>query len=445
MFKPIILIVDDLAANRLAFEELLADLPVDILQAASGAEALQLLLQHEVALVLLDVQMPEMDGYEVADLMQKASRTRAIPIIFITAINHDIQHILRGYENGAVDFLSKPVEPVVLQSKVRVFLELAGSRRELEAANRALAASLRELERVKEQNEMLLGSVGEGILSLDPRGQITYANPAAEALLAGYGRLIGSSLVEHLAGRDVDDVVERLLAHCLQGASWRGGLYGRRAGQVFPIDVTATPIRADDESYGSVSIVLKDVTDRHRLEQKLKAETERDPLTGLTNRRGLDRLLRQHIDQGMNDWALLYVDLDNFKPVNDRFGHKTGDVLLRFIARRLKGAVRDNDHVARIGGDEFCIILHSDTPAHAAALVAAKLLDVVAQPLRWGAHRIEIGASIGLVVPAQDADVELVLHQADLAMYAAKAQGRNRACAYEPSLEAQAAAEDALS
>src|SRR5512142_1622235 len=119
-----LLLVDDRDENLLALEALLREEPAELLRARSGREALELLLRHEVALALVDVQMPEMDGFELAELMRGAARTREVPIIFITAGMHDETRVFRGYESGAVDFLHKPLDPLVLRSKVRVFLQL---------------------------------------------------------------------------------------------------------------------------------------------------------------------------------------------------------------------------------------------------------------------------------------------------------------------------------
>ncbi|HEY0993043.1 MAG TPA: response regulator, partial [Kofleriaceae bacterium] len=124
-----ILIVDDTPENLVVLEALLRRDGVQLLPARSGAEALELLLVHEVALAVLDVQMPDMDGFELAELMRGAERTKRVPIIFVTAGPRDPQRVFQGYESGAVDFLFKPIEPHILNSKVDVFLELADQRR----------------------------------------------------------------------------------------------------------------------------------------------------------------------------------------------------------------------------------------------------------------------------------------------------------------------------
>jgi signal transduction histidine kinase len=131
-----VLLVDDTPENLVALDALLRRDGVELLKARSGAEALELLLQHEVSLALLDVQMPEMDGFELAELMRGAERSKHIPIIFITAGSRDPQRMFKGYESGAVDFLFKPVDPLILRSKVDVFLDLAAHRRELANALR---------------------------------------------------------------------------------------------------------------------------------------------------------------------------------------------------------------------------------------------------------------------------------------------------------------------
>ncbi|MGB1062575.1 MAG: response regulator, partial [Ketobacter sp.] len=189
--KQSILIVDDQKANLVALEATLADLDnVEIISATSGPEALSILLKQTVAMVLLDVQMPGMDGFEVASYMRQRSKTRHIPIIFLTAINKEESYMFKGYESGGVDFMFKPFDPFVLLSKVRIFLELDGRQRQLEDA-------LSKLKQVKTSNEVLLRSVGEGIIGVCLKGTITFVNPAAEMILGVHSSaLIGQHLYE---------------------------------------------------------------------------------------------------------------------------------------------------------------------------------------------------------------------------------------------------------
>ena len=423
--KPAVLVVDDQPANRIALEALLDDFDIQLLQAASGEEALRLLESHDVAVVLLDVQMPGMDGYEVANLMQQGSRTRAVPIIFVTAINRDIEHVMKGYASGAVDFLTKPINPEMLQGKVRVFLELDRRGRELSEANTALTRSLQEVERLKHHNELLLKSIGEGILSLDRRGNIIFANPAAHALLGQTAPIIGNAFGNHVSGPASTRSAEDLLKSCLHGERWTGVVTANRQHMNFPAEIIATPLKDDKGFIAGVSIAFQDVSERQQRESELRRESERDPLTGLINRRGLERLLPRRLAYGSQKLALLYLDLDHFKEVNDSHGHHAGDVVLKEIADRFQHAMRQADLIARVGGDEFCIVVSADTPAEAARIVAKKLIEASNEPLSFGSISLTLGASIGIALPDGASLPEVLMRRADEAMYQAKRQGGN--------------------
>ncbi|MFN3712776.1 MAG: diguanylate cyclase domain-containing protein [Alcanivoracaceae bacterium] len=423
--KPAVLVVDDQPANRIALEALLDDFDIELLQAASGEEALHLLKDHDVAVVLLDVQMPGMDGYEVATLMQQGIRTRAVPIIFVTAINRDLEHVMKGYASGAVDFLTKPINSEMLQGKVRVFLELDRRGRELVQANNALTRSLQEVERLKHHNELLLKSIGEGILSLDRRGNIIFANPAAHALLGQTGTIIGNPLASHVSGPASTRSLDEMLKACLAGERWNGVTTANRQHMNFPAEIIATPLKDDKGFIAGVSIAFQDVSERQQRENELRRESERDPLTGLINRRGLERLLPRRIAYGAQKLALLYLDLDRFKEVNDSHGHHAGDVVLKAISDRFQHAMRQSDLIARVGGDEFCIVVSADAPHEAAETVARKLLEISNEPLACGNVSVVLGASIGIALPDGGSLPEVLMRRADEAMYQAKRKGGN--------------------
>jgi diguanylate cyclase (GGDEF)-like protein len=301
-----ILIVDDTRANLVALQVLLKPVEVDIVIAESGEQALMAALKNEehIALILLDVLMPVMDGFEVARLLHENERTRSIPIIFITA-NQDDEQIEEAYLSGAVDYIQKPIRKTALISKVRVFLDLWQLRHGLEL----------EIEQ----------------------------------------RRIAEHRVEHLATHD--------------------------------------------------------------------------PLTNLRNRRGLYEELSELIYRSRRykySSAVIYVDLDGFKHVNDHFGHEAGDRLLTQVATNFKSIVRQTDSVARIGGDEF-IVLITDIDGETSLITKIEsLLKEASRPLQFKGHKIEIGASVGIALyPEHGDDAETLLHHADQAMYQAKNQGKN--------------------
>ncbi|MCD6059843.1 MAG: sensory box protein/response regulator [Moraxellaceae bacterium] len=190
-----ILIVDDRNENLMALETLLESADVQLLKADNGNDALKLLLRHDVALVLLDVQMPGMNGFEMAELMRRNKKTQSVPIIFVTA-HGDKRQIFRGYEVGAVDYLAKPIERDVLLSKVKVFLDLDFQRRELER-------QLQEIQHLKQQNEQLLQALGDGVIAVDAAGVITFVNAAMKHLFdLDPQQAVGQSLAEVLQNGD---------------------------------------------------------------------------------------------------------------------------------------------------------------------------------------------------------------------------------------------------
>ena len=286
-----VLLVDDRPENLVALQAVLDPLGQNLVCADSGEAALRALLQQEFAVILLDVQMPGLDGYETARLIKARARTAHVPIIFLTADDSDAGAPLRGYGAGAVDYLVKPFNPVVLRSKVSIFIDLHRLRHEAqEAAHRAL----------------------------------------------------------------------------------------------------------------------------------------HDPLTGLPNRVLFsDRLaqsLRRH-RRVPSSLAVLYLDLDGFKPVNDRMGHEHGDALLVAVAQRLQQTLRPGDTVARLGGDEFAVLADPLESGQEAELLAERIVHRIAEPFEQAAGTASVSTSVGIVVTHGPADPVVLMRHADQAMYNAKAVG----------------------
>jgi diguanylate cyclase (GGDEF)-like protein/PAS domain S-box-containing protein len=195
----------------------------------------------------------------------------------------------------------------------------------------------------------------------------------------------------------------------------------------------------DDERVSGIVVTARDVDDRKAFEEQLRHRAFHDALTGLANRALFYDRIEHALTRGARgegQVAILFVDLDDFKPVNDRHGHANGDRLLEEVARRLSGCLRSADTAARLGGDEFGVLLESVTGAEAAAQTAARILDALAAPLELAGTRIAVTASIGMAVSAAgDRGVEELLRKADLAMYEAKRHGKHRADLYHPGLE----------
>ena len=438
--KQCILIVDDQQANLLSYEALLEDFDAQLLMADSGHAALALMLKHDIAVVLLDVQMPDMDGFAVAELMRKSRKTQNIPIIFVTALNSEPRYVSRGYAAGAVDYLSKPIEPEILRRKVQVFLQLDAKNRQLRDSLAVIRQSLIEVQELRDRNDLLLRSVGEGILGLDVDGYVIFANPAAEAALGHAG---GGILKRHidqllLAGGEGDSdfcwLESPLYAYCSQGKSYhdRNHYHAQSSGRIFPLEITATPMmsgRGELARFSGIVLVFRDISDRREAEKQLLHMAQFDALTGLANRNLLSKTLVQSLlaaETSGHQLALLFLDIDRFKAVNDSFGHDQGDRLLQMIADRLRDCVRDTDFVARIGGDEFTILLEAGDARQASAIVAGKVIAAMSQAFHLGEHEVHAGASIGIVLyPERRTDAYDLLRCADMAMYRAKEMGRN--------------------
>jgi diguanylate cyclase len=262
----------------------------------------------------------------------------------------------------------------------------------------------RRAARLLRENELILESAADGILRVDSAGGIRYANPAAERLL-GFER-------GGLAGLPVAGVAQPDLP----------GTFRRSDGSRIFVDENTAPLRADDGTVGSV-VVFSDVTERREMEAQLRRFAEEDALTGLPNRRSLEQTVAARLDAGLGG-ALLLLDLDHFKFVNDSFGHAAGDDLIRAVAVALREQTRDGDMIGRLGGDEFAILLPGALADETSA-IAERLISGIEAARPSG---LTIGASIGAAcfAPGDGGAAGDLLVAADIALYEAKNAGRGR-------------------
>lgn len=432
-----ILLVDDRPDNLASLEAILENGRRRLLKAGSGEEALQMLLDQDVALVLLDVQMPLMNGYEVARLMRGNRKTRNIPIIFITAIARDEAAAIRGYQAGAIDYITKPVNAVVLQSKVGLFLELDLSKRQLQQA-------FARLEHTKAYYESMLNAAGEGVIGVDANGFVKFVNPAALSLLGSTAAKMIDQEFRYFPvdpERENTDSVGALFkpTGSDEGLSIEEALFERADGSRFLTSYCCSPLAG---KVNGVVVVFQDITSRRAMEEELRQQTVTDHLTGLTNRNGFKLELQGALERARrakDHVALMFIDLDHFKRINDNLGHDVGDFLLRALATRLKEQVRSYDIVSRIGGDEFTVVIGGLAEAEDAAMVARKILNVLRLPfLLKDDMRVIVSASIGIAsYPDCGSDIDSLMRAADVAMYQAKRDGRNLYAFYIPEMNAR--------
>jgi diguanylate cyclase (GGDEF)-like protein/PAS domain S-box-containing protein len=289
--------------------------------------------------------------------------------------------------------------------------------------------------RPAERRSRLLGrfldQTAEAILITDARTRIVYVNRS-------FTRITG------YASRDVLGKTPRVLHSGRQGAPfyahmwkciksdgrWQGEIWNRRkSGEIYPEWLSITAVKNGSGKVEHYLAIFSDITLRKREEQELYDLATHDALTGLPNRHFFGERFRHAMVRAKRARrlvGLLYLDLDDFKPVNDALGHKHGDTLLQTVARRLTRSVREEDTVARLGGDEFAVILDQLSRPRDAAATARKLLQALARPFVLDGHKARITASIGITVYPIDGDgVEILLKRADAAMYRAKAECRN--------------------
>ena len=433
--QSVLLVVDDYPENLISMRALLERQEWQVVTAGSGVEALGMLLEHEVDLVLLDVQMPGMDGYEVARLMRGSQRTRLTPIIFLTANEQSQAAVLKGYASGAVDYLFKPFDPNILKPKVHALLEQQRSRRELQRLSRDLESS-------RAFNASVLENAAEGILVISDQGTIRFANPAIS-------RLLGATLDE-LRGAQLLTFIEKPVY-----SGWRESEFFRayslgdihRIHDAFllthdqrslAVSLSCAPLVGDK----AMVVTVQDMSVVRNLHQQLEFQAVTDPLTGLLNRRGFYQTVESALvrnERPDKSQALLYLDLDGFKKINDTHGHDAGDRVLRWVANELKETLRSYDIIGRIGGDEFTALLDTLDYPEQAAKVAEKLMERIRACEAVDGIEVSLGVSIGIATyPECGANLDHLMRAADIAMYAAKQAGRQQYRYYDRDLNVRA-------
>lgn len=307
---------------------------------------------------------------------------------------------------------------------------------------RRLAQSERVAEQSRAHYEQLFQSSPDGLLLVDRDGVICGANAQACALFRWpldelVGRRIEVLVPESVRGRHVG------LRQGYQAAPRRREMAEdralqaqRRDGSTFPAEVALVPQQSPH--IDTTLCIVRDVSRRRALEESLLQQAAHDALTGLANRRHFTERMGQmlaHARRQQQQLAVMFIDLDHFKKTNDTLGHEMGDRLLCEIAARLRGALRESDLLARMGGDEFAVVLADMAHSGDANIVARKLLDLLLKPVCIDGHEMLVGASIGITLFPHDGQAaEELLRHADLAMYRAKASGRNAWCFYQPEM-----------
>jgi diguanylate cyclase (GGDEF)-like protein/PAS domain S-box-containing protein len=433
--SSVLLIVDDYPENLISMRALLQRQDWQVMTAVSGIEALELLLRHEVDLVLLDVQMPGMDGFEVARLMRGSQRTRLTPIIFLTANEQSQDAVIKGYASGAVDYLFKPFDPQILKPKVQALLEHQRNRRALQRLSH-------DLEAARAFNASVLNNAAEGILVVDEEGLIRFANPAVSRLLNAQAKeLQGAPFLDFLQKPHLPNWADsELYASYRKGETYRlhDALLRTAPGQQVAVALSCAALPKDQQA---MVVTLLDMSEVRHLHQQLEYQAVTDPLTGLLNRRGFYQTVESILlrsERSEKSLVLLYLDLDGFKRINDCLGHDAGDRVLRWVSEQLKDCLHSFDVLARMGGDEFTALLELEFPEQAAK-VAERLIERVSICQQLDGLEVTMGMSIGIAIyPDCGSNLEGLMRAADIAMYEAKRAGRQQYRYYDQEMNGRA-------
>ena len=447
-----VLVVDDILPNVKLLEAKLTSEYYEVLTAMNGEEALRKVAEESPDLVLLDVMMPGMDGFEVCTKIKQNSASAHIPVVMVTALT-DVHDKVRGLEAGADDFLSKPINDTALMARVRSLVRLKMSTDEW---------------RIRENTANQLGVMDEttnamsecpekaNILIIEDKDfDLQKMSETLEKdSNTSRGVQSGAQAIEMISAHDFDLVIISLNLKNEDGLRLCSHLKSNERTRAVPLLMVGGDEDMERIAHGleigAHDYILRPVERsellarvrtqirRKRFQERLRATYEislsmalTDSLTGLYNRRylevHLDKLLEKNKDS-KKSLAVLMLDIDHFKPVNDTYGHKAGDETLKIFAKRIQDNLRSFDLVARLGGEEFVAIL-PDISERRTYIVAERLLRSIAdEPFDVGLESgpINITTSIGgTIVDFEKHTVEEVLERADKALYEAKEGGRN--------------------
>lgn len=435
MAKARILVVEDenIVAQdiQLTLTQLGYEVPTPV---ASGEAVLACLEKIHPDLVLMDIHLAgKIDGITAAEHIRQQS---GVPIVYLTA-HSDEATFRRANITEPYGYVLKPFE----ERELAIAIDIALYRHEAE----------RKLRKMEQWLTSTLKSMGDAVIAADLEGKVTFMNQIAETLTGwNNGEALGHRfdevlrLVDDLSRAPVPDLIRRVI-HEEMVIEIGHSLLIMQNGSERPVDDSAAPIRNSAGEIIGVVVVFRDVAARKQVEEQLHHAATHDTLTGLPNRALLlDRLARifeysrRHPE---HKYALLLLDLDRFKVINDSLGHLFGDQVLTNVARRLEREVRFPDTVARFGGDEFVILLDGITHVRDALLVAERIHKSLEIPINLGARDLFTAASIGIALSdADNAQPEDVLHNADVALYRAKAAGKGCTVVFDAALNEHAAA-----
>ena len=435
---PLVLIVDDDEALRFMAREALEQEGFAVAEADDGASAIEVFEPLQPDVVLLDLVMKSMDGFETCLAIRKLKGGETTPIVMMTGCD-DVDSIHQAFRVGATTFVTKPVNYVVLAYRLRYILR----------AHR-MADTLRKSE-ARLCRAQRIAKLGHW--EWDPKKKVAHCSEGISEILGLPSHDLGLSLKDFIR---LVHPADRNTVRSTIRQSLRNGTGYSLDHRILHQDGKERFVHQEAEMYlddqGTVTHaagIAQDVTDRRLAEAQIQHLSYFDNVTGLPNRNFFKEILDQYLVSAtryQRIFAVLFLDLDNFKRINDTLGHNTGDKLLRDVAQRLTESMRKSDNlsrprgrwndlaitsshvdaVTRLAGDEFVILLTEIRKPEDGAVVAARLADALSEPFLLGEHNVSISASVGIsIFPTDGTDSDTILNNAESAMYNAKNDGKN--------------------
>jgi len=458
-----ILVVDDVPTNRSVLMSLLSRPDCEVLEAADGERALEIIDAEALDLVILDILMPGLSGLEVLERVRRKFSSSELPILMLS-VKDDIDDVVEALENGANDYVTRPYDYTILTTRINALVaykqtqdsireahaklekRIADRTRELVKTNQALQTEVGERKQAEERARIskhryqsLYNDTPSMFFSLGADGRILSANQfGAEYLGYSVDDIVDTPLVDlHDAGSGpgIDEKIKECLRDPESVHRWDGCMLHRDGSKIWVRTAARVmPEEMDGNEY--ILVVCEDITETYSLSEQLKYQAKHDALTGLVNRYEFESRLRYLLsDAAARDsrHALLYMDLDHFKVINDTCGHDAGDELLRQLGRLLRDRITGDDVLARLGGDEFAVLL-CDCGLEHATEVARELYRIINEfRFVWQDASFGISVSIGVVpIERSTESATTLLSAADTACYSAKEEGPRKVHVYQP-------------